>query len=510
MKNEFLIAITQLSAEKNLPKEIVFEAIEAALVSAYKKDNLVGSQNIAVKITPNTGEVKVYAQKTVVEEPTDPKLEISLPDAIKLNKQAQLGDVVGIEVTPFNSGRIAAQTAKQVVLQRLREAEREAIFTEYAGKEGDIVSGIIQHIEPRQIIVDIGKTEAVLPLAEQVRTEHYRVGQRLKVYLVEVSRSNKGPQVIVSRTHRNLLRRLFEMEVPEIYNGIVEIKAVAREAGHRGKVAVWARQDGVDPVGSCVGMRGIRIQNIVNELGGERVDVVLWDPSQEKFIANALSPAQVTSVEIEDAEKTANVVVPDRQLSLAIGKEGQNVRLAAKLSGWRIDIKSASTAEAEREHKEAEAAAALAERLAAEKESPFAPAAAEIEPVAATGEPVAAETAIVAEESPAIEEHEEVAALPAVARQEAKETKPAEPAVEWTQPEPALPKPQIRFAEEVLPASAERDERKAAKKGKKRGPGEEEEEVRAAPVAKAKKGHKARVVYEEEEEDDYSYLVNKR
>ncbi|MCX6021880.1 MAG: transcription termination factor NusA [Chloroflexi bacterium] len=347
MKNEFLIAITQLSAEKNLPREVVLEAVEAALVSAFKKENGLG-QNISVKINPTTGDVRLYQQLAVVEEVTDPRSEVTLPEALTMDPAAELGGFVSKETAVKNAGRIAAQTAKQVVMQRLREAEREIVYEEFQDKEGDIVSGIVQRMEPKQIIIDLGKTEAVLPAAEQVKTEHYRMGQRLKVYLTEVFRTNKGPQVIVSRTHRNLLRRLFELEVPEIFNGVVEIKAIAREPGYRSKVAVAARQEGVDAVGSCVGLRGIRIMNITNELNNEKVDVIQWAPDPGVFVANALSPAQVMHVDINETDKTATVIVPDRQLSLAIGKEGQNARLAAKLTGWRIDIKSAGSVEADR------------------------------------------------------------------------------------------------------------------------------------------------------------------
>jgi len=347
VKSDFLLAITQLSAEKKLPKEVVLSAVEAALVSAYRKDNFTPTQNIRAKINPNTGKVTVWVDKEVVEKPADDDLEISLDEARKINPDAQLGDSVEIEATPHNAGRIAAQTAKQVILQRLHEAEHSAIFEEYTDKEAEIISGVVQRIEPKQILIDLGRTEAVLPAPEQVPTERYRVGQRLKVYLAEVSHGAKGPRLIVSRSHPELLRRLFESEVPEVFNGTVKIEAIAREAGHRSKVAVSARQEGVDPVGSCVGLRGIRIQNIVNELNGEKIDIIQWDPAIPKFITNALSPAQVLKVELSEDEGIATVIVPDRQLSLAIGKEGQNVRLAAKLAGLRIDIKSASEAEAE-------------------------------------------------------------------------------------------------------------------------------------------------------------------
>jgi N utilization substance protein A len=346
-KNDFITAITQLAAEKNLPKEVVFEAVEAALASAYKKDALAGA-NLVVKIDGGDGGVRVFAQKAVVEveeDISDEAIEIDLDAAKQLNPNTYIGDVINIEVTPQNAGRIAAQTAKQVVLQRLREAEREVVFEEYSGKEGDIISGVVHRLEARHVYIDLGKTEAVLPPSDQVRTEHYRPGQRLKVYLLEVHKANRGPQVTVSRTHKNLLRRLFELEVPEIFRGTVEIKAIAREPGFRSKVAVYARQEGIDPVGACVGLRGIRIQNVVNELNGERIDVVQWNPDPAQFVANALSPAQVHSVRILPDGTTAEAVVPDRQLSLAIGKEGQNARLAAKLTGLRIDIKSQTAVE---------------------------------------------------------------------------------------------------------------------------------------------------------------------
>ena len=348
MKSDFLLAITQLSAEKNLPKETVLTAVEAALVSAYKKDNFNPNQNISVKINPNTGKVEVWMEKTVAQKVADPRLEITLREAKTLNKEAKVGDLLMVEATPENAGRIAAQTAKQVILQRLHEAEHSAIFEEYADKEGEVVSGVVQRFEAGQVFIDMGRTEAVLPPSEQVRTERYRVGQRLKVVLLQVAHTAKGPRVIVSRSHPELLRRLFELEVPEVYNGSVEIKSIAREAGFRSKIAVSARQEGIDPVGCCVGLRGIRIQNIVSETNGEKIDVVMWSPDSATFIASALSPAHILSVGLNKTEQVATVIVPDKQLSLAIGKEGQNARLAAKLTGWRIDIKSASAAEAER------------------------------------------------------------------------------------------------------------------------------------------------------------------
>jgi N utilization substance protein A len=341
VKSEFMIAIKQLAAEKNLPPEVVLQAMEAALVSAYKKDSEIEG-NVAVQIDRETGDHNVYRERTVVQEVTDPVTEISIQEARKRRPDMQLGETVLDQVHPGAAGRIAAQTAKQVVLQRLREAEREMVFEEFSNREGDIVSGVVQRLEPKHVVVDLGKTEAIFPAAEQVRSEHYRGGQRMKFYLLEVHRSIRGPQLILSRTHKNLLKRLFELEVPEIFRGVVEIKSIAREAGYRSKVAVAARQDGVDPVGSCVGLRGIRIQNIVNELNGERIDVIQWDAEPSRFVANALSPAQVLNVKVDEEANTASVIVPDRQLSLAIGKEGQNARLAAKLTGWRIDIKPES------------------------------------------------------------------------------------------------------------------------------------------------------------------------
>jgi N utilization substance protein A len=348
MKTEFMAAIAQLSAERNLPKEVVLAALESALISAYKKDAFTREQDISVKIDPNTGDIEVHTRKVVVESVINPYQEISLDEARQLRDNIQVGEVVEIESTPKGAGRIAAQTARQVVLQRLREAEHRAIYAQFAGKEGEIVSGMIQFIQPKQIYVTLGKGRAIFPFSEQVPDERYHIGQQLKFYLLEISQGIKGLQIIVSRSHPNLLRRLFELEIPEIHNGVVELKAIAREAGHRSKVAVSTHQEGVDPVGCCLGHRGVRLQSVINELNGEKIDVIQWHADPKIFIPNALNPAKVVSIELNEAEKTATVVVPDRQLSLAIGKEGQNARLAAKLSAWRIDIKSASAAEAER------------------------------------------------------------------------------------------------------------------------------------------------------------------
>ena len=356
MKSDFLIAVTQLAAERHLPREAVISAIEAALASAYKKDSVLAGQEISVSLNPANGELKLFTHKTTVQKVEDHQREISLANARKIQKDAVLGDVVGVESDIQNTGRIAAQTAKQVVLQRLREAERELVYEEYAEKEGDIVTGTVQRVDSRQVTLDLGRTEAILPLSEQVPTERYRLGQKIRVHMTEVRRGARGTEIVVSRTSKDLLRRLFEMEVPEIYNGIVEIKAVAREAGSRSKVAVHSRQEGVDPVGSCVGLRGIRIQNIVNELQGEKIDVVQWHPDPGVFLANALSPCPVTRVELDSGDNGAVVVVPDRQLSLAIGKEGQNARLCAKLSGLMVNIKSVTEAEEERIQRAADVA----------------------------------------------------------------------------------------------------------------------------------------------------------
>jgi N utilization substance protein A len=302
-----------------------------------------------VKLDTDTSEFHVYAEKAVVIEVQDERTQISLKDAQSLPGKPGLNEVVEVEVTPPNFGRIAAQTAKQTILQRIQEAERDMVYDEFANREGEILNGVIERVEPRGIVVNLGKAEGLLPPPEQAPRERYRIGQRLKVYLVKVDRGVRMPQLIVSRSHRGLVRRLFEVEVPEIFNGTVELKAIAREPGSRTKVAVAARQEGIDPVGACVGMRGVRIQNVVNELNGEKIDVVAWDERPDKFVANALSPAQVLEVETFAEERRAVVTVPDTQLSLAIGKEGQNARLAAKLTGWRVDIKKQSDVEAKRE-----------------------------------------------------------------------------------------------------------------------------------------------------------------
>lgn len=350
MKSEFEIAITQLAADRNLDPRVILEAIEMALVSAYKR-NYGSSQNVSVTLDPRTGQAQVYVKKVVTEQVEDEGNEIALDEAHLIDASAKVGDFVDVEVKPRNFGRIAAQTAKQVITQRIREAERDSVYVEYAEREGELVNGTIRNVDARSnnVVVSLGKAEAILPRSEQIPREHYRFGQRIRVYIVAVERSVRGPQITVSRTHPDLLKRLLELEVPEIYSGTVEVKGIAREPGFRSKVAVAALQSGVDPVGSCVGMRGVRIQNIVNELVGEKIDVVEWNKDERVYIANALSPAKVIDVYLNPVEKNAKVIVPDRALSLAIGKEGQNARLAARLTGWRIDIKSEAEAEQERE-----------------------------------------------------------------------------------------------------------------------------------------------------------------
>jgi len=348
MKTELRVAITQLSAERNLPKEVVLAALESALASAYKKGTSTLEQDVLVKVDPDVGEINFYIQKVVVESVANPNREISIDEARKLRATTQVGDVINIECTPKNIGRIAARAAKQVVLQRLREAEHRIIYEEFTDKEAKVVAGTIQFIEPKRIYVRLNRTEAILPLSEQIPNEHYYRGQRLKFYLLEIAHGGKEPQIIVSRSHPNLIRRLFELEIPEVHNGIVELKAIAREAGHRSKVAVATTQENVDAVGCCLGPRSIRLQSIINELSGEKIDVIQWHAEPAVFISNALSPAQVASIKIDKERTAATVIVPDKQLSLAIGKEGQNARLAAKLTGWRIDIKSVSAIKAQR------------------------------------------------------------------------------------------------------------------------------------------------------------------
>lgn len=375
MNLELVGALNELERERGISKEILLDAIEAAIVSAYKRNDQAAN-NVRVSVSDKSGVIQVFAQKEVVDEVMDSANEISLAAAKRIDPNYSVGDIVEVDVTPKDFGRIAAQTAKQVVIQRIREAERALIYEEYSNREGDVVTGIVQRSDYRNVLVDLGKVEAILPPSEQMQRESYAHGTRVKVYISEVRQTTKGPQVIVSRTHPGLLKRLFELEVPEIHDGIVEIKAVAREAGNRSKIAVISRDSNVDPVGACVGPRGMRVQSIVQELKGEKIDIVEYSIDPERFIGSALSPARVMRVFVNEEEKSARAVVPDHQLSLAIGREGQNARLAARLTGWKIDIKSESQMaelallEAARAQEERKAAAAAAEAAkAADAES---------------------------------------------------------------------------------------------------------------------------------------------
>jgi len=471
VKNDFLVAITQLCNDRGLPKEVVIEAVEQALVSAYKR-NFGGGQNITAQIDPATGKVKIFAIKTVADEVRDRRLEIALKDARAYDPMAQVGGTIQIESTPDDFGRIAAQAAKQVILQRIREAEREALFNQFSERENEIVLGTVHNIDSQNITITLGKLEALLPRGEQIPTERYRHNQKLRAYIVVVHKTSRGPQVVLSRTHRNFLRRLFELEVPEIYNGLVEIKAISREPGSRSKIAVAAQQDGIDPVGACVGQRGIRIQAIVNELNGEKIDVVEWSPEVAQFIANALSPAKALSVQLgEDAngDKVASVMVDDKQLSLAIGREGQNARLAAKLTGWRIDIKSETQiaqqaaararAEAERQAKpkpivtEEAAKAAITELEAIAAEEPAAaPTEAEVTPEAQVAAPTEAEVAPEAQVAAPIEA--EIAPEAQVAAPTESEVAPEAQVAAPTESEVA-PEAQVAAPEVVAPVAPE-------------------------------------------------------
>ncbi len=464
-KSDFLIALTQLAAERNLPREIVMSAIEAALASAYRRDATSAGQNISVKLDPGSGEVTVSVLKTVADEVLDHETEVALADARALRPNAQVGDVIVTEELPHSAGRIAAQTAKQVVTQRLREAERDLVYQEYIDKVGEVFPVTVQRVEASGlVVVDMARGEAVLPHSEQMPTERYRQGQKIKVLLKSVERTSRGTEIRVSRADGDLLRRLFEMEVPEIYNGAVEMVSVAREAGSRSKVAVRARQDGVDPVGSCVGLRGVRIQNIVNELQGEKIDVLEWHRDTSRFIANGLNPANVVRVDLDPYTQTAIAVVPDRQLSLAIGKEGQNARLAAKLTGWSVDIKNPMEADEIRRERElaAQAAAKLAALRAAEtdpaempyeeeEDQPDAPTVVERAVADITESAEAAEAVI---QLPTEEEETETSSLPS------EETRSQE---------------QIEAEEAELMAELEREERERAERE-----AAEEADIRAA------------------------------
>lgn len=339
---QLIVAIQELEKEKGIKKDYLLDSIESALLTAYKR-NYNSQENVKVMVDRETGASHLYSVKEVVEHAENPVLQISLEEARKLDKEAQVGTTVDVELVPKNFGRIAAQTAKQVIIQKLREAEREIIFTEFNDRKGEIVSGIIQKADKNIVVMDLGRLEGIMPSKEQIPTEKYRVNDKIKGYVMDVEKGAKGvPQVIVSRSHPDFVRKLLELEIPEIYEGVIEIKSVSRDAGYRSKVAVYSPDPNIDPVGSCVGQRGVRIQNVINELNGEKIDVIEWNEEPSIYISSALLPAKILAVDIKEEEKFAQVIVPDDQLSLAIGKSGQNARLAAKLTNWKIDIKSES------------------------------------------------------------------------------------------------------------------------------------------------------------------------
>lgn len=341
MNFEFTEALEQIEKDKGIAKEVLIDAVEAALISSYKR-NFGSAQNVRVEINRETGEVHVYAQKKITDDVIDDLLEIDIEDARKINPKYDVGDIFESEVTPRNFGRIAAQTAKQVVVQRIREAERGIVFEEFINRESEIITGEVSRVAKGNVYISLGRTEAILGPSEQIPNEEYQHADRIKCYIVEVKKTTKGPQILLSRTHPGLVKRLFELEVPEIHDGTVEIKSISREAGSRAKIAVYSKDSNVDAVGACVGPKGARVQTIVDELKGEKIDIIKFSEDPKEFISSSLSPAKVVLCEVNSEEKTAKVVVPDYQLSLAIGKEGQNARLAAKLTGWKIDIKSES------------------------------------------------------------------------------------------------------------------------------------------------------------------------
>ncbi|AGY77598.1 transcription termination factor NusA [Clostridium autoethanogenum] len=352
MNQEFIEALKEIVKEKGISEDLLFTTIEDALVAAYKKNYMghgAGSQNVKVTMNRENGEIHVYSQKNVVEEVCDKFGEISVEDAKSMDSSYEVGDIANIEVTPRKFGRVAAQAAKQVVIQRIKEEERRIIYSDFAEKEDDIITGTVIRKDKNNVLIDLGKTEAVLGPNEQIPGEKYNFNDKLKLYIIEVKNTTKGAQIVISRTHPGLIKRLFELEVPEIFDGTVDIKSIAREAGSRTKIAVHSNDENVDPMGACVGPKGVRVQNIVNELKNEKIDIIKWSKLPEEYIANSLSPAKVLDVDLNEDIKFAQIVVDDNQLSLAIGKEGQNVRLAAKLTGWKIDIKSKSQAETQDE-----------------------------------------------------------------------------------------------------------------------------------------------------------------
>jgi transcription termination/antitermination protein NusA len=444
LSRDFVGALLQLNAEKGVSREQLIRTVEDAIQSAYRR--VAGDEDIHVRIDADSGKVRVFRARYVVDEVEDPTIQITVDDAQAHKPGAVAGDLVETEQLDQEAfGRIHAQTAKQVVLQRLHEAERNVVFDQYASREGELITGTVSRVEPRAIVLDMGKAEAILATNEQSPLEHYRIGQNVKAYVLEVRRTAKGPQINISRTHKGFLRRLFELEVPEIHAGTVEVKAIAREAGSRSKVAVASRQPGLDPVGATVGQRGARVQAVVAELGGEKIDVIEWSEDAATFVAKALSPAQVIEVRIDEEHRIANVVVPERMLSLAIGREGQNARLAAKLTGWRIDIRSdVSVAEAAK----AEAAVVhVAEAAPVPAPVPEPEAASEPE---AVSEPTAASEPEAAPVAGPAEAGEPMAVEPA-APAAADAPAPA------TEPEPAPTKAKRRKASKRVEADDEED-----------------------------------------------------
>ncbi len=503
MKSDFMMALNQLSAERGLRKELVLNKVEVALATAFRRDSVAGAKNLSVKLNPNTGDISIFPLRTVVDEVDDPETQILLSEALRLVPDAQVDtEIPESEEVSYDTSRISAQTARQVLMQGLREAEREKTFEEYSGYQGEIISGSVESIEKGPtVFINLNPHQAqnqnrargIMRPDNQVGNERYRKGQNLKVLLVEVQQTTRGPEVVVSRSHRDLLRRLMEAEVPEISNGTVEIRAIARDPGIRSKVAVASHQDGVDPVGSCIGLRGNRIQSIVNELQGEKIDVIEWDSNPQVMISRALSPADVGAVELDADERTAYVVVPETQMSLAIGRDGQNAKLAARLTGWRLDIKNVEQWEALRAARAAEAAriaaeqaAALAEAEAQAEAEALAAAAvaeeAEVETlsVAEAAEAAIAETGLSVETPEAVELHEEVPEVEATA---ALEEAPA--VIEESVPEVAEPVAEEAEAapdydEEALFAALLAEEAAAA--APVETPSQEEPEAEPEPV----------------------------
>jgi transcription termination/antitermination protein NusA len=422
MSRDFVGALLQLNAEKQVSREALVRALEEGIQAAYRR--VAGEEDIFVRVEPDSGRIDVYRGRYVVDEIEDPMVEVTVDEARQTKPDAKSGDVIELEqLDGEHFGRIGAQTAKQIILQRIREVERDQVFDQFANREGELITGSVSRVEPRAIILDVGKgVEAILATSEQSPLEHYRIGQPVKAYVLEVRRSARGPQILVSRTHKGFLRRLFELEVPEIHAGTVEVKAIAREAGSRSKVAVASRQEGLDPVGATVGQRGARVQAVVAELAGEKIDVIPWNEDPSVFVANALSPAQVLGVKIDQEHRIANVTVPERMLSLAIGREGQNARLAARLTGWRIDIRSDIAAAEAAQEAEQPAKAPVAEMAPAAEAAAPASNGSEVAP------PVAVAVEAPAVEAPAAEAPAEPAEAPAAEAPAAEESPAAKPA----------------------------------------------------------------------------------